>query len=71
MEGFLFVVEPDSSRVVSGRISLRNCRTQTEAHIFRRKLEERVGESFVVLDSRTAKDWNVPGPQNEDREDYS
>ncbi|MBY6129667.1 hypothetical protein KUW15_13175 [Qipengyuania aquimaris] len=71
MDGFLFVVEPDSSRVVSGRISLRNCRTQTEVQIFRRKLEEKVGESFVVLDSRTAKDWNVPGPQSEDREDYS
>lgn len=64
MNGFLFVVEPDESIFVGSVASLKRC--QTESHV-RQLLEywqDRVGDDFVVLDSRSSPEWFLNGPRD-------
>lgn len=57
MEGYLFVVEPEQNVFVSRIASLKNCRTEKEVCLLRSKMQDRVGDHFVVLDSRKHDGW--------------
>lgn len=57
MEGYLIVVEPEQSVFVGRIASLRKCRTEKEVTLLLSKMQERVGDGFVVLDSRKNSGW--------------
>jgi len=64
MEGHLFVVDPDTSRVISRVASLDRCKNEDEARSLVDHWQDRVGDAFVILDSRKY-DWLATAPCGE------
>lgn len=52
MEGHLFVVDPDTSRVISRVASLHQCSNEGEVKALVDQWQDRVGDDLVILDSR-------------------
>lgn len=61
MEGHLFVVDPDTSRVISRVASLCQCETEAEVAQLVAQWQDRVGDDLVILDSRKYE-WLVAPP---------
>ena len=59
MRGILFAVDPDSSTVVSRLATLESCSSESEVERLKEYWEDRIGDDFVVLDSRKATNWGV------------
>lgn len=57
MKGYLFVVEPEQNVFVGRIASLKNCRTEKEVSLLLSRMQSRVGDQFVVLDSRKHFGW--------------
>lgn len=57
MHGYLFVVEPDQNVFVGRVASLKKCRNEQDVELLLSRWQERVGERFVVLDSRLHHGW--------------
>ena len=55
MRGHLFVVEPEESVVIGKVAALTHCKTEQQVMDLIDVWQKRVGDNFVVLDSRKSK----------------
>ncbi|MBX7497004.1 hypothetical protein K3172_14170 [Qipengyuania sp. 6B39] len=57
MDGYLFIVEPDTSTVIGRCCSLAKCRDEAGVEALMAQWQAKVGDRFVVKCSLTSPEW--------------